>query len=160
MNRFSKLSIYSLILFIVIFVASKSLLHSWIYFNIFISLYEMYIILTRKKLNKNNCSDGFWNEEDDGVLFHKAWQEYACKTDERYFDKSNYVFIFEFINVVLTLLMLVNMKYVRPLLLLQLLNCSVYFTTLTSDNNTYLGHTYRAISALWLVVPAILLYRL
>lgn len=160
MNRFGRLSIYSVLIFIIIFYLSKSLLHAWLYFNVFISIYEIYIISIRYNLNKD-CKSDFWKEEDDGQLFKKAWEEYACVVDERYFSPNNYVFKFELINVILTILMFTtNPKMIKVLLFLQFLNCVCYFSTLSSKSNTMKSHLYRGISALWLVIPVILLYRM
>jgi hypothetical protein len=163
MNRLQTVILYSLLILLFLCYISKSLLLGWIYFNIFISIYELYIIYNRKDLRESNCDDDFWDRDNNGEIWKKSWEEYACKTDKRYFNKNNYVFLLEFINVLLTIGLLYAISYkknlIKTLLLLQFLNAVVYFTTLTAENHGGKGHIYRGISALWLIVPVLLLYR-
>lgn len=163
MNRLQTIIFYSLLILLFICYISKSLLLGWIYFNIFISFYELYIIMYRKDLNQSNCDNDFWNRQNDGNIWKKSWEEYACKTDNRYFYKNSYVFLLEFINIVLTFALLYsithNKKYIKPLLILQFFNAVVYFTTLTTIDYGYKGHIYRGISSLWLIFPMILIYK-
>lgn len=161
-NRFFHILFISMIMIIFIGYFSNSLLDTWIFFNIFISIYEMYIIIVRKKLTQDDCRDNFWTEKNDGQIFRKAWNEYACVTDKRYFSPNSYVFLFEFINVIITIFLFLNRDKkdnIKKLLLLQFINASIYFTTLTAENKRF-GHIYRSISALWLICPVLLIFNL
>ncbi len=147
------------------------LLFLWIVLNVFISIYELYIIAIRKNLTPT-CKSNFWSTPIDpnSNFFKAAWEEYACKVDNRYFDPVNFVFCFEFLNVIFTfvlvyLLLNKNWSHIRTVLLLQFVNAVCYFVTIDNlgvqngknSHHAGLKIMYKSISALWLVVPALLL---
>lgn len=142
-------------------IICKTGLHTWFVFNLFISLYEVYIIQNRYYLNKNHCDDDFWRGSvNRKTLLKDYWNEYACQTDERYFNTDSYVYILEGLNVFFTILLgfaILKNKYIKEVLLLQFLNAVFYFVSLSKGNNSDKDITYKTISSLWLIIPVILI---
>jgi len=172
---------------------NKLSLYSWVIFNLFIGIWEIYIFIERDKLVLEKQS--FWNKINNGnisinTLFIDAWSEYT-KVDSRYIKKYSpyqYVWIFELLNAFLAIIFIIvlfmkNIKWIKYILLLELINCILYFLTLgieisnsDSDNdynnninsNTILNNiknyasfwmipVYYLISSIWIIVPILLL---
>jgi hypothetical protein len=162
MNNLQQLLFLVTSLTLVLFIFCKSALCTWFLFNVFISIYEVYIIYNRNKLTTQECSDDFWDKESNPkTMFKDYWNEYSCKTDDRYFNNKNYVFYMEALNIVFTILlgyaMVYKKKLIKSILILQFINAVVYFSTLKSVDLK--DSVYRSISCLWLVIPVILIYK-
>ena len=160
---------------------NKLSLYSWAIFNLFIGIWEIYIFIERDKLVLEKQS--FWNKINNGntsinTLLIDAWSEYT-KVDSRYIKKyspSQYVWIFELLNAFLAIIFIIvlfmkNIKWIKYILLLELINCILYFLTLgieISNSDTILNNiknyasfwmipVYYLISSIWIIVPIILL---
>ena len=163
---------------------NKLSLYSWAIFNLFIGIWEIYIFIERSNLILEKQS--FWNKIRNGTIsintfFIDAWSEYT-KVDSRYIKKyspSQYVWVFELLNAFLAIvfifvLFMKNSKWIIFILLLQLINCILYFLTLgieiinndnnNNDNNLILNNiknytsqwmipVYYLISSIWIIVP-------
>lgn len=157
-------------------LVSNSPVYLWVWFNVFIASYEVYIYIKRNALSRTRCTQDFWttpiNTQDVPL---RAWKEYACVADQRYiiskgyFVSGSYVYLFELLNVALVATLCFawfNNKYklIRQTLVLQALVCIVYFATLYQDDSfrrplSIKSWIYWMISALWVVVPLALLSR-
>jgi len=146
------------------------LLFSWLWFNLWIAVYEIYIVYYRKELTKNKCNSGFWSRENNLFDFWKdAWNEYTCYSDTRYLNHNDFVFIIEFMNALLVICLfiafIINSKYwIHLLLIIQAYHCSIYFISLLHSkkiNTLYPIKTtsYLLISALWIFVPLVLIFK-
>ena len=142
-----------------------NILKWWLVFNVFISLYEIYIINTRNVVKPYYCLKNFWTtplkfKEIDRLQAY--WIEYACKVDNRYFNSNSYVYWFEALNVVTTILAIIfynyNSQYVMYAIFLQMLNCCAYFYTIPQQKYDYIDIVYLSISAIWILIPLYLLY--
>lgn len=163
MNRLEHLIFLITILIIFLGMICKSAICTWFYLNVVVSIYELYIIYNRQKLKKSDCEDSFWEGESEPKnLARDYWNDYACKTDERYFENNNYVFIFEGLNVVATILLglaIIKNKFIGEVLTFQFLNAAFYFVTL-KEKSGKLNYIYKSISAIWLAFPTLLMYKL
>jgi len=146
-------------------------LYAWLWFNVWIAIYEIYIVFHRKELTREKCRPGFWQREAGSYwgFWKDAWNEYTCYADERYLEPDNFVFLIEFINAVLIVclwvaLMAQSSAWVYILLLIQAYHCGIYFISLLHSlqhiNTEYPIKTtaYLLISALWLFVPLVLFF--
>ena len=145
-----------------------NILKGWLIFNVFISLYEIYIIKTRHVIKKYYCVRNFWRTP---LKFSKHidrlqayWIEYACKVDNRYFNSDSYVYWFEANNVITTVLAIIlyynSSSYLVYAIVLQMLNCCMYFYTIPSQKYDYIDILYLGISAVWIVLPLYIIYSL
>ncbi len=133
----------------------------WILFNLIISLYELYCYNNNEKL-------GFDKKSGSNIILD-SWSEYS-RVDPRYvINKYKYVWNFELINVVNTILLTLfylNNKnlYINIILFSQLLATSLYFSTLITSNKEIKDIIikkstkpkriiYYFISSLWILVP-------
>lgn len=144
-------------------------LFAWLWFNLAIALYEIYIVFHRRELTRKKCTNGFWSRDSNYRGFWKdAWNEYTCYSDERYLDPDNFVFIIEFMNAILVICLLIafmvqSKAWIYLLLAIQAYHCSIYFISLLHSrktNTTYPMKTasYLLISALWIFVPIVLIF--
>lgn len=144
------------------------LLFGWLWFNIWIAIYEMYIVYRRKQLTEEKCQPGFWSQSSSPWTFWKdAWNEYTCFSDRRYLNSNDFVFVIELINAILVIMMwfllLTNQQgALYPLLILQAYHCGIYFVSLWYSQkinmvNLWKTWIYLFISALWFVVPLYLI---
>ena len=143
------------------------LLFGWLWFNLWIAIYEMYIVYQRKQLKKEKCQSGFWSKMNSFQTFWKdAWNEYTCFSDTRYLEPYDFVFVIELINAILVLIMwfllvIKQMKGIYLLLLIQAYHCGIYFISLwySQKINTQVPWKtwlYLWISALWIFIPLML----
>jgi len=132
----------------------------WVIFNIGIGIYEIYCYQNRNLLNLEAFP--VWNSS---VL--ASWNEY-CRVDPRYVVK-HYVWNFELLNAfyAFVFVLLYYPEGIVPLLLLEIISCSLYFLTLgyefmTDENisqNILANSTitnrivYYGISSIWIFVP-------
>ena len=134
----------------------------WVIFNIFIGIYEIYCYQNRHLLNLERFPK--WNAS---VL--ASWNEY-CRVDPRYVVKP-YVWNFELLNAFYAFVFVFVLLYypdgILPLLLLEIISCSLYFLSLgyecVTDEEIYQNiwkHStitnrivYYGISSIWIVVP-------
>jgi len=149
---------------------SGSLLFGWLWFNLFIAIYEFYIVYNRDKFHKFKCPVNYWQEQvsldsKSGFNFWlNTWHEYTCQSDLRYLNPSSYVFYIELTNAILVVLLWIAFLTSGPvfkLLWSQLLVCTLYFLTLTRKNlKTPISAKtiiYLLISSLWIIVPLTIL---
>jgi hypothetical protein len=136
----------------------------WLIFNVFISLYEIYIIKTREIVKDKYCVKNFWTvpfKFKDINRLQAYWIEYACKVDNRYFNKNSYVYYFEAINVITTVAAIIlyfyNLDYISFPIFFQMINCCMYFYTIPSQKYDYIDIVYLSISALWILIPLYIL---
>lgn len=150
------------------------LLFGWIWFNIWIAVYETYIVIYRSRMRQyeDSCEQKrFWSQARDGgegSFWLRAWAEYACFADKRYFDPNNLVFWIELGNaiIVVVLILLLIMGWNTALLymlVIQAYHCFIYFLTWWKEGRTgnisvegEKKYIYLLLSAVWLVVPVIL----
>ncbi len=133
----------------------------WILFNLIISLYELYCYNNNEKLG--------YDKKSGSNIILDSWSEYS-RVDPRYvINKYKYVWNFELINVVNTILLTLfylNNKnlYINIILFSQLLATSLYFSTLITSNKEIKDIIikkstkpkriiYYFISSLWILVP-------
>ena len=139
---------------------------AWLWFNLFIAAYEAHVVILRKKFSKTGCPGNFWKEPVQDGFWLKAWHEYTCYSDTRYLDYNDPVFVIEGLNAAIVLVMWIALLFgaytiIMPLLLLQALNCILYFVTLYKSGKTTKSHKVKAISyllmsSLWIIVPLVL----
>ena len=140
------------------------LLFAWLWFNLWIAIYEMYIVYKRKQLTKEKCKPGFWSRSNSFNTFWKdAWNEYTCFSDTRYLDSYDFVFVIELINAILVLMMwfllFMNLPaFIYILLILQAYHCGIYFVSLWYSQKINRQAplklvSYLLISALWFLIP-------
>jgi len=160
----------------------------WAIFNLFIGIWEVYAYTNRDKLTLS--SESIWDKIKNGSttfgsFWLDAWTEY-CKVDSRYmktYSPLEYVWYFELTNFVLSIFfisVLFLMKknnsypYLKLILLLSIINCSLYFLTLiyeifinNNGNNiikenikkyasTWKIIVYYLICSIWLILPVML----
>lgn len=139
-------------------------LFAWLWFNLWIAIYEIYIVFYRKELTKQRCQPGFWSRETNFLSFWKeAWNEYTCYSDERYLDSSDFVFVIEFLNALMILGLWVAFFYrhvaaLYILLAIQAYHCGIYFMSLYHSRKTNVEYpwktfSYLMISAAWVIFP-------
>lgn len=136
-------------------------LFGWLWFNLFIAVYEVYIVWKRADLQRLGCLD-FWGETGYKDFWLKAWAEYACQADRRYLRPSDFVFWIEFGNAVWVVLLWIaflarRWYWVGILLLIQAYHCVLYFLT-WAHSNVFLtgkGVAYLGLSALWIILPLV-----
>jgi len=141
------------------------LLWIWVIFNIFIGIYEIYCFQNRQFLNLDNIPK--WNSS---VL--ATWNEY-CRVDSRYIFK-HYVWTFELFNAfyafILIFVLFYYKQWIKPILFLEIISCSLYFLTLIyeyyTDPNIQQNIlekstiqnriVYYGISSIWIIIPVYL----
>lgn len=145
---------------------------AWLWFNVFIAVYEVYIVWNRAQVGARACPVDFWTTPKPlGAFWMDAWREYSCQSDRRYLDPRDFVFWIEFGNVLWVVLLaaaLVSANSVgsaKPLwigvvLILQAYHCLIYFITLYHSQkytflNPFKAWFYLAISALWIIIPLV-----
>jgi hypothetical protein len=156
-------------------------LFAWLWFNLFIAVYEFYVVAQWRYLK--HCPRDFWKEpvENDsaesekyGGFWLKAWAEYACEADRRYLadtsGRPNFVYWIEFGNAIWVVLLWIaflmqQWSLVGILLILQAYHCGIYFLSWAYDRRaygegfkglSYKAYAYLALSALWIVIPVLL----
>jgi hypothetical protein len=149
-------------------------IYTWAILNFLIGIWEVYIFRNRDKLYLDK--ETVWqkiktNKTTISNFFIDGWAEY-CKVDSRYIIK-HYVWFLELLNAFLALLflgavLLNNRQVMLITILLQLINCIIYFGTLglevllderiRANMATYakpwMYPVYYLISAIWIFVPA------
>jgi len=156
------------------------LLWSWAVFNLLIGIWELYAFYNRKSLKLEK--ETIWQKIKNGTttfttFFLDAWSEYS-KVDSRYITNTFcYVWNFELCNAVLSIIFILvllnnNTKWIKLILLFEIINTVLYFTTLGFDallnNNmvysnmiTYASRwmfpVYYLISSIWILIPYLLL---
>ena len=153
----------------------------WAIFNLLIGIYEFYSYKNKDKLKLDNSSiwdrniklndnDNNSNSNSNTNIFIESWNEY-CKVDSRYIIK-HYVWIFELLNLGLATLFIITLianknLYIKLILILQIVNCSLYFFTLllefmyndifAKNIKTYakawMFPVYYGISSIWIILP-------
>lgn len=144
-------------------------LFGWLWFNLWIAIYEIYIVYNKRNLTPEACgaSESFWTRDSGPLRFWKeAWNEYACEADHRYLDPHDFVFIIEAINAVIVaaLIYAIYAKSapitIAALLLLQAYHCGIYFVS-WAHSGAYKISTksvaYLLISAIWIFFPVYIL---
>ena len=147
----------------------------WAIFNLLIGIYEFYSYKNRDKIKLDNSS--IWDRKIDRIsinsntnIFIESWNEY-CKVDSRYIINP-YVWTFELLNTVLATLFIIylitkQIMFVKLILILQIINCSLYFFTLLLEYiyndifvkniktfaKTWMFPVYYGISSIWIILP-------
>jgi hypothetical protein len=135
----------------------------WWWFNVFIAVYELYIVKKRHTLLAKDCPKDFWAEAVGPGFWKRAWLEYTCQSDRRYLDPNDAVYLIEFGNVIWVILLGVALAAGNPMgiavvLLGQAYHCGVYFVSLIHSGNIHWARPektigYLGISALWIIIP-------
>lgn len=151
-----------------IFAGLPIVLFVWLWFNLFIALYEFYIVYNRKHFDHMSCPKDFWQEEVENGFWFRSWLEYTCYSDTRYLDPQDPVFFVEALNGIIVILMLIAALFgayntVLYLLILQAANCIFYFVSLYKSKKTNWKYPYKTtgyllISSLWIFVPLYILF--
>lgn len=149
-----------------IFHSANAILFAWLWFNLFIALYEFYVVYYRHRMAEEECPVNFWRTQVEGDFWLKAWLEYTCYSDRRYLDPNDTVFYIEGLNAILVVLMWLaaltgSYHFLAYLLILQAANCLLYFLSLfTSRKISVASPTklvlYLLMSSLWFFVPTYL----
>ena len=147
----------------------------WAIFNLLIGIYEFYSYKNRDKIKLDNSS--IWDRKIDRIsinsntnIFIESWNEY-CKVDSRYIINP-YVWTFELLNTILATLFIItlimnNLLFMKCILILQIISCSLYFFTLLLEfmyndlfvkniktyAKTWMFPVYYGISSIWIIVP-------
>lgn len=139
---------------------------AWLWFNLFIAAYEAHVVIMRKKFSKSGCPSNFWKEPVQDGFWLTAWHEYTCYSDTRYLDYNDPVFVIEGLNAFIVLMMWLALYFraytiIIPLLLLQALNCVLYFVTLYKSGKINKSHKLKTIlyllmSSTWIIIPLVL----
>lgn len=173
---------------------------TWGIFNLLIGIWEIYIFINRSNLVLEK--ESLWEKISNGTtsintFFVDAWAEYT-KVDSRYikqYSPTQYVWGFELTNAVLAIVFILVLfmkngktekdiksktKWIKYILVLELINCILYFLTLgieiindiinnKNDSNSILNNikqyaagwkipVYYLISFIWIIVPLICYY--
>lgn len=140
---------------------------AWLWFNLFIAVYEIYIVWNRTTVGARACPPAFWTTPrgENGEFWMDAWREYSCQSDRRYLDPHDFVFWIEFGNVIWVILLAAALAtgkalWIGIVLILQAYHCLIYFITLYHSQKYTFIHpfkawTYLTISALWIIIPII-----
>jgi hypothetical protein len=146
---------------------------TWAIFNAAIGVFELYCFHRRNMgaltpLPLSNVSAtpfavGHWD------LFGKLWNEYALADPRYVLPDSQYVWLFELLNVFLAAVFLVAMwvkariGVLKLILVVQIYSCLFYFMTFLDDDLAQRASErllepkwrdlYFAISSLWIIVP-------
>lgn len=150
---------------------------TWGIINLLAGIWEIYAFTERKNLILEKKT--LWSKMLDGTTNVKAfwldaWSEYT-KVDSRYikeYSPTQYVWTFELLNAILSILFIFslfmkNLKFVKIILGLELINCIIYFTSLGIEAGTnkiismnmqvyaskWMFVIYYLICAIWLIVP-------
>jgi hypothetical protein len=147
-------------------------LFAWLWFNLFVAMYEAYVVSKRYSMAQQKCPHDFWGTrvpDSAGDFWIQAWLEYTCYSDTRYLDPKDTVFYIEGLNAVLVVLMwMAALAGAHPLLMylliLQAANCLFYFVSLYKSGKISTSSMpklvlYLLLSSLWFVVPLYLVYR-
>ena len=146
-----------------IFHSGNVIVFAWLWFNLFIALYEFYVIYHRRHMAKQDCPQDFWGTPVSGDFWLKAWLEYTCYSDKRYLDPNDTVFYIEGFNAILVVLMWVailmgSYPLLMYLLIIQAANCLLYFVSLYVSRKISLASPkklalYLLMSSMWFFVP-------
>jgi hypothetical protein len=152
---------------ILVYPGTSPLLFAWLWFNLFIAIYEFYVVAQKDKFNPKECPKDFWKEPVQEGFWLKAWHEYSCFSDRRYLSPTDFVFWIEFGNAILVILLGIVYLFQIPvllqhLLILQAYHCGIYFLSLIQSKKyeqkvPWKRNLYLSISSLWIIVPLILL---
>jgi hypothetical protein len=146
-------------------------LFGWLWFNLFIAIFEFYVVYHKNKFSEGKCPRDYWREHVDQDFWLKTWHEYTCQSDRRYLDKHSFVFNIELTNAVLVVLLWICYILgfapgVVALLLIQIWVCVYYFLTLPlnrrdiNTENPIKTVSYLFISSWWIFVPVYVLTRI
>ena len=152
------------------FPAINPILFAWLWFNLWIAAYEIYIVYNRRNMSPEQCKrpDEFWTRDSGPLRFWKeAWNEYACVADNRYLDPRDFVFVIESINAVMVAALIYALYaksapvVIAAILLLQAYHCVIYFASWASYKKrsglSMKSIIYLLISAIWIFGPLYIL---
>jgi hypothetical protein len=152
---------------ILLYPGTQALLFAWLWFNLFIAIYEVYIVAQKDKFNPKQCPKDFWKEHVQDGFWLKAWHEYSCFSDRRYLSPMDFVFWIEFGNAILVILLWLAYLFHQPtllmiLLIIQAYHCSIYFLSLVQSKKydqkvPWKRNLYLGISSLWIIIPLLCL---
>lgn len=145
------------------------ILFSWLWFNLFIAIYEFYIVHHKAQFSEGKCPRNYWQEHVDSDFWLKTWHEYTCQSDRRYLNKYSFVFNIEFTNAILVVLLwicyLLGLDItIYVVLLIQMWVCAYYFLTLPLDcrdlntDQPIKTVSYLFISSWWILVPFFIVF--
>ena len=158
---------------------SKLIFWTWGIINLLTGIWEIYAYINRKKLLLENTT--IWDKMNDGKInmsnfWLEGFSEYS-KVDSRYIFKP-YVWLFELINALISILFIIFLIYKRYdllklILIISVINCVLYFLTLFTEiyiikdeniiNNikqyskNWMLPIYYLISSIWIIIPISLL---
>ncbi len=145
----------------------NKLLSFWLGTTLFTTIYVSYMILNKNHVVNYSCKNNYWGRNDyslNGYFLLESYGEYKCGSDLRYDDHNSIVYYNELINILLSSALLFtvgNTTIFKDVLFLQAVNTISYFATLNDYSNMDLRKIiYLGISALWIVVPFMLIYQL
>jgi hypothetical protein len=146
----------------------------WAIVNLGAGLWEVYAYLNRSQLKLERMT--VWEKMAKGQItlsnfWIEGWSEY-CKVDSRYRKdvlEGGYVWWFELLNALLAFIFIFALALgythvIKMILLIGIINCMCYFTTLaleawschrldTQYAQLWQYPTYYLISGIWLLVP-------
>jgi hypothetical protein len=144
-------------------------LFAWIWFNIWIAIYEAYVVFNRRKLSEyeKDCENRkYWSEKKDRPFWLDTWSEYSCFADTRYFNPEDFVHWIELGNAIIVCFIIIFTilgwyKIVYLLLLIQAYHCLIYFVSLIQSKkygypNIFKKILYLFVSSLWIIIPVFL----
>lgn len=151
------------------------ILFGWIWFNIWIGLYETYMVINRTRLatyNENCDKKTFWSEDNrdkSRPFWLDAWSDYACYADDRYYKPNQLVHWIELGNAIIVAILIICIlagfnKMLIVILVIQAYHCFIYFLTLwhyrlenKNKNTNYKTILYLILSAIWIIIPIIII---
>jgi len=148
---------------VIVYPSTSPLLFAWLWFNLFIMIYEFYVVAQKDKFNPSKCPNDFWNEPVQDGFWLKAWHEYSCFSDRRYLSPTDFVFWIEFGNAIIVIFLWLAYLFQIPiliqmLLIIQAYHCGIYFLSLIQSKKyiqkvPWKRNLYLGISSLWIIIP-------
>ena len=172
MKSYELIIIVAVLLVVLFMIIQKTLKYKnklltfWLTITIFTVFYVSFMLLNKKHVANYSCSNKYWHKKDynfDKQFLLDTYGEYKCGCDMRYDEETNFVYTNELFNILISIGLLCtfnNIPLFKNLLLLQFFNTIIYFVTLEDFSNWTMRKTiYLGISALYVVVPAILFHQ-
>ncbi len=145
----------------------NKLLSFWLGVTLFTIILVSCMLINKNHLVNYSCKNNYWGRNDynfNGHFLLETYGEYKCGCDLRYDDHYSIVYWNELINILLSTALLFtvgNTTIFKDILFLQAVNTLTYFATLKDYSNMDLRKIiYLGISALYFIVPFMLIYQL
>jgi hypothetical protein len=155
----------SVLIALATFKRPYAMLHWWVYFNLIMSIFFIYIWTVRDEVH-DLCDDDFWSNSSKENILKEYLEEYACVVDDRRFFVPNHrVYWYIMLNIIAAPLLLYFLltadRRINVVLTAQGVAAIVYFATKSWSFKVSLKSVlYTFVSALWIVYPIMLVISL